>query len=114
MARTTGDTFAEGMRKILGQLGEMSMLPDADLEFITSLQGMIAGYMRNAVSTGGGEMQMPGGPQTGMMPPGPPPMPPSGGMGMPPMQGGAMPGLSVPPPNMEELSRTLGRTDMAQ
>lgn len=96
MARTTGDTFAEGLKKLLGQLGLLSALPDADLQFIQELQGMIAGYIRSGVaSVGGGDVQF--------TQPSPQPSPMAGGMG-------SMMGLSptANPTSMDEIRRTLG------
>lgn len=106
MARTTGDTFAEGLRKMLGQLGQLSALPDADLEFIQQLQGMMAGYMRSGVSSvGGGDVQL--------TQPSPTPM----GVPASPMAGGAGPmmGLSptADPTSMDEIRRTLGSQSRA-
>lgn len=125
MAATTGDTMAEGLKKMLGQLGALMSLPDADANFLSGIQNEIAGYLRSgAMAAQGGELQLPPGPGApgpanatdhggmgGMMGGmgGPPPdmgggggMGPGGDMNMPP--GG---GMGIQPPNPDELSRML-------
>ena len=100
MARTTGDTFAEALKKIVGMLAESATLPDADLQFSTGLQLAIAKYMQQATAavTGGGntQLQQPGAGGMG------------GGMGGPAgMPLGATPGLTQGGPNMDEMRRAL-------
>ena len=95
MARTTGDTFAEALKKIVGMIAQSATLPDADLQFSTGLQLAIAKYMQQATAavTGGGNTQL-------QQP---------GGMGAAPagMPLGATPGLTQGGPNMDEMRRAL-------
>lgn len=103
MARTTGDTYFEGLRKILGQLGQMAALPDADLQFSTQLQSMIAGYIRAGVSSvGGGDVQQSQqAPQANLM--------------MQPGPSGPMQGLSPSADlgSMDEIRRLVGSQNRA-
>lgn len=108
MARTTGDTMAEGLQKTIQQISSLMVLPDADLQFLQGIQEVIATYIQQGgQSSQGGNLTMPAGPG---MPGGPPPM--GGGMGGPPMgsPGGMMagPGMGgLQPPNPDELRRAL-------
>lgn len=110
MARTTGDTMAEGLQKILAQMGQLLALPDADMSFLNDVQNQIAQYLREgAQAAQGGNLAMPPGPGA----PGPASASPTsalmgmggGGMGMMAPPGGSM---GIQPPNMDELNRTLG------
>lgn len=104
MARTTGDTMAEGLQKTIQQISSLMVLPDADLNFLQGLQEAIATYIQQGgQSSQGGNLTMPAGPG---MPGGPSPM---GGpaMGAP---GGMMAGPGIgglQPPNPDELRRAL-------
>lgn len=101
-------TMTEGLTTVLSDIAKLQAAPDADLDFLTSLQQAIVGKIRS---------MQPGGQQ-----PGQPGQPSPGGMGGPAgmVQGGAMQGLSptgggqLPDmggaggPNMDELRRALG------
>ena len=98
-------TFSDGLKTILGQVAELSVLPDADLQFCLGLQAMITQHLRAGLSQAfGGNLS----PDAG----GPGPIPTQG---PPPgaYTGGAMQGLAVDPANMDELRRTLGNTGRA-
>lgn len=100
-------TFAEGIKGVLGQVAELSVLPDADLQFCLAIQAMITQHLRQGLSQAfGGNLS----PDAG----GPGPINPQQGGAPPGMYtGGAMPGLAVDPANMDELRRTLGNTGRA-
>lgn len=103
----TNDSFQNGLRKIIGEVAQLSTLPDADLNLCNDLQTLIANHLRQGVSqamggfvdpnvappplTGGGSPGMggPGGPPPGMH------------------TGGAMMGLTPGMPAVDELSRLL-------
>lgn len=108
----------EALSKVVSDISQAMVTPDADIQFLTQLQGVIVGRMRQGM--GGGQGQSPGGPPGGMSPPqGPPPQagPPSPGSppggGQPPgapMQGGPTPNGVQPlaqAPNPDELRRML-------
>lgn len=103
------NTFNEAMQKILSQLAIAGTLPDADIEFLATVQAAITQKLRDSAGGqqpgGAGAMggAPPGGPLTG----GGPPM-------MPPGAGGAMPGLVPSAPNMDEIRRTIGATGAVQ
>jgi hypothetical protein len=40
------DNMSEGLKKLLRQVADLMVLPDADLQFLTSLQGTITEYIR--------------------------------------------------------------------
>lgn len=117
MAKTTGDTMAEGLQKVIQQIAALTSLPDADADFLMGLQTGVAQYLRDgAQAASGGNLQMPPGPGA----PGPQSasptmgMPGSGGLGGPPPGApggmGMGPGtMGIQPPNMDELSRLLGQ-----
>lgn len=116
MAKTTGDTMAEGLQKVIQQVAALTSLPDADTNFLMGIQAGIAQYLRDgAQAAAGGSLQLPPGPGA----PGPASASPTSGLGGPPpgMPGGmgAGPGIGgIAPPNlgagnMDELSRLLGQ-----
>lgn len=90
------NTFNEAMQKILQQLAVAGTLPDADLEFLATVQAAITQKLRDGatagqppVPQGGGQMQD------------------QGAMGPAPM-GGPMQGVSPSAPNMDEIRRMVG------
>lgn len=108
--------MAEGLPKLLADVAQMMAAPDADVQFLSGLQGAIVQQIRNAPGlqdpqqqammqaqaqgqaggAPGGSAGMPG--QAGAQPPGPSAM------------GGAMPGLTPTAPNMDEIRRMLAAT----
>lgn len=124
MARTTGDTMAEGLQKQLSQLGALMALPDADMNFLQGVQSAIATYLQQGAmgATQGGNINLPPGPgapgpanatNQGMPPMGGMQGPAAGGPGIPPMMQGPGVGGIQPPPNMDELRRVLGPRGIA-
>lgn len=110
MANNANDTMTEGLKKLLGQLGQLMVLPDADPQFLTGLQMGISDFLKgqydvNAVAQSQNQGQAPQqlmgqlGQQMGMAAPTSPP----------PMTGGAngMAGISGGMPNPDELRRLL-------
>lgn len=116
MASNIGDTYAEGMKKVLSQLAEIGTLPDADTEFLMGIQQAITQQLRDqAAQATQAQIQGSQAPTQQMASMGMPD--PSGGGAPPfgPSGGGApMQGLGASVPNMDELSRVLGRSGSAQ
>jgi len=103
------DTWPNGLKKILGEIAQLSTLQDADLNFANELQSHIVGHLRQGLSTAFGQFVDPN--------VGPPALGPSQQqMGPPPgtMTGGATQGLSPGMPAVSELSRMLGNTGAVQ
>ena len=103
MATRSTNTFPELLQRLLGDVAQGMTLPDADMDFLTEVQGMIVGALRAPVT----QME-----EAGLLPAGPT----AGPMGMPP--GGAGPQMApLPPgggympqpaaPNADELRRLL-------
>lgn len=90
------NTFNEAMQKILQQLAVAGTLPDADLEFIATVQAAITQKLREGATQG-----QPGVPQGGAPQMGPGMAPPMGA-------GGPMQGLAPSAPNMDEIRRMVG------
>lgn len=119
MAAAPYDSMNEGLRKLLSQIAQLKVAPDADMDLLGGLEGMIVQYMQQvanqAAGGGGGAQGVPGGgmggPSGGGM--GGDPMAAMAGMGgapptsIAPGGGGGMAGLAVGPPNMDELRRVL-------
>lgn len=109
------DSWANGLKKILGDVAQLSTLQDADVGFAQHLQDAIVGHLRQGLATSFGQYVDPN-----VAPPpldgggngGPPEMP----QGPPPgtMTGGASPGLNPGMPAVGELARILGNTGAVQ
>lgn len=97
---SVNDSFENGLRKILGEVAELSTVPDADLPFCNHLQGMIVGFLRQGLQGAFG----------GMMSPDVAP-PPLGGPPPGTMTGGAMQGLNPGMPPVDELRRLVGGSE---
>ncbi len=106
------ETAVDGLKKILSDIAQVSILPDADPQFIQQLQQMVVDHLKQM----GSQQNTPGGMAGPAGPPppgGPPGMAPPGAGSPPPgmMTGGAQPGLNIGGqdgmPNMDELSRML-------
>jgi hypothetical protein len=86
------NTFEEALHRMLGDLTQMKVLPDADLPWIIDLETQIVGKIREPIDRMQAATQAP--------PPGSPGMPPMAG-GMPPGPGGGLPpdlAAMLPPP----------------
>lgn len=93
------NTFNEAMQKILQQLAVAGTLPDADLEFIATVQAAITQKLREGATQGQPQPPMGGAPMQG------------GPMGPPPMgAGGPMQGLAPSAPNMDEIRRMTSQS----
>lgn len=99
-------TFAESMSKVLQDITAGLTAPDADVQFLTQLQGIVVGRMRAGQSA-----PHPGGaPQQGQ--PQPQPQGPPQGQSGPPGQLQGMPGPNgvqslAAAPNPDELRRMI-------
>lgn len=120
------NTFAEGLQKLLQDVSNLKVTPDADLQFVYELETMLLGKIREPID------QMAASQGGQQMPPAAPPMAPpmdpmmgggdpmaalmggGGGMPMDPNMGAGGPppaGLRMNPgqPNPDELRRLLGQ-----
>lgn len=109
------DNFTEGLKKLLGPVSQLMMLPDADVDYLTNLQmairNKVMGAYMSAAQLGPsaemGQPPLPGSimsqdgavPSMGLGPVPPTPMGPGGA------SGGGMGGIA--PPNADELRRVL-------
>jgi len=104
------NTFGEALQKLLRDLADMKVMPDADLPFIVDIETKVIGKLRSGIdqSVQSGNSSVPvgigGGPEMAMPPM---PMDPMAG----PMPGGppGVPGVSTSPqmPSTDELRRLL-------
>ena len=110
------NTMTEGLRRLLADLADMKILPDADISFILDIEQQIVTKLREPIDSlhqqgttnATPPDQMPPGMDPSMMGAGPPPMGPGAGMGAPGPQDQQIPGLSQRRmPNPDELRRIL-------
>lgn len=109
MAGSTNETMAEGLKKIMPAIAQLMVLPDADPQFLMSLQMAITTYLRQGAAQEAGQMTGTGPASSinDVAPGGPvPPMGAAGPMGPGGMAGGGMGGLGTAP-NPDELRRLL-------
>jgi len=92
MASAAPTTMTEALQKVIQDISGAMTTPDADIPFLTQLQGVIVGRMRAGSGAGGGQMQQ----RPGMGMPGQQQGMPGGGM-QPAMAGGAPPPPGQPP-----------------
>lgn len=102
MAAGQSDSMAEGLKKVLSQVAQMQVLPDADMGFLQALQQGIVHYLQQNASkmAHAGAMGGPPNPMAGVgggMGGAPPSSPMGGGMGGMGGMGGGAP-MSPPPP----------------
>lgn len=113
MTVKAGGTFVESLRNTLGDLAQIATMPDADLQFIVQLQGIITQFIRQqAMATlgppGGAPGGAPGGEagaQAGGAPSQPGLGPPPAPQGIAPGGGAGMAGMGTP--NPDELRRVM-------
>lgn len=114
-------TMLEALNKVISDISQAMVTPDADIQFLTQLQGVIVGRMRQGPGNGGQQPHPQGQPPMGGQmspPPGQPPGPPQGGGG--PAPGGPVggPGGGGPPPGgpgqMQGPPSPNGVTPLAQ
>ncbi len=113
MAGGDAQRMNDGLKKLLGDIGQLMATPDADQQFLAKLQQAIYTRMGQPSPQGqGAPGQQPGGmpgaaPPQGApgQPPGPPHAMPGGGVGGQGGFGGA--GLGNAMPNPDELRRIL-------
>lgn len=101
MANMANDTMTEGLKKLLGQIGQLMSLPDSDSQFLTGLQMGIADFLKGQYDVEKASQQQNQG-QGPAMPS--PAMSPNSA----PMTGGQLGMGGIQPPNPDELSRLLG------
>lgn len=100
--KNTGDTMVEGLKKILSMIAQLTILPDADLNFLTQLQQTVGDQLRGGGQAPGAGAD-PNNPQGAA---GAPPGPDMGSLGMPP------PGVGSPPPGMNTGGASMGINPM--
>ena len=120
MANAIPATMTEALQRVVQDISSAMTTPDADIPFLTQLQGVIVGRMRAGAGGGmqhqmGGGPQAPGGPPQGPPPGaggpgGPPPGAPQGGPGGP----GGPAGPAGPPGMMQGGPTPNGVTPLAQ
>ena len=107
------NTMTEGLRKLLGDLGDLKILPDADIPWLLNMEQQLVAKLREpydaqkqqGIGMGAGAPPPGAGGPPGMMPPG---QAPGGTPGGPPRQ--MVPGLSQRPQmNPDELRRVLSQ-----
>lgn len=108
------NTYIEALTKLLGQLGELKALDDANIEELIGIETMVLGYLKKPLQ----QAQQQG--LTNVPPSSAPPMGLMGGMGgMGGAPGGGMGSFPMPPPGgmsrtepqlppVDELRRMLG------
>lgn len=115
MAEGSNETMAEGLKKIMSAIAQLMVLPDADVQYLMSLQGNITDYIRQSSAAMAGQATGtgPASAINDVAPGGPVPPMGAGGGGMPGMggppgggMGGGMQGLAAAP-NPDELRRLL-------
>lgn len=101
MALRSQNTMAESLQKMLGDVADMKVLPDADLQFLIELETVILQKLRAPIDQIMGQAQ-PQGAMNTMDPAFP-------GSGTPAMQQ-RVPGIrnEAPMPNMDEFMRSMG------
>lgn len=104
-------SMSQGLQKILGELAQLKLAPDADMQLLMGLeQAIIQSVQQKSQQQGQpGQPGQPGGQpgQGGGGPQGLPPMNPQTG-------GGPSMGLGSQLPNPDELRRMLGATGASQ
>lgn len=100
------NTFGEALQRLLGDLAQMKVLPDADLPWIVDVETKVIGKLREGIDgvAASGASQVPGDPMLGQaigaqgqMPGGPAPQ-------------SGIPGLrSNPTMNPDDLARIMGQ-----
>ena len=98
MASRSTNTMSEGLQRILGDISQLKTVGDADLTYLTELETMVIGKLREPIDAVKQNA-------TGM----PPAMAGPSDMGMPPgsgQGGGLMSGAQPPAP--DDLQRLLG------
>lgn len=102
MALRSQNTMAESLQKMLGDVADMKVLPDADLQFLIELETVILQKLRAPIDDIMG--QSGGQPQPQQMMGGVP------GSGAPMPGGERVAGIrnEAPMPNMDEFMRSMG------
>lgn len=101
----SNDSWVNGLKKMLGEVAQLSTLQDADVEFAQHLQDTIVGHLRQGLPGSFGPYVDPNAAPPSLMQQGPPPGT---------MTGGATQGLSPGVPAIAELSRMLGNPGAVQ
>lgn len=130
MAYQDNESMGEGLKKLMGQISQLMLTPDADIQFLSQMQLQVRdAVMKQAsaaanlsqgvagvASAGGGGLPggAPGGPMGGAAPmlgpagPQPSPAGPIGAPSLGPLGGGLGGGAAgIPTPNPDELRRVL-------
>ena len=109
-AGTAAQSFNDALGDVFMSISNAKLSPDADLGFLNKLEMVVMGRLKHSdqQQPGGAQPPGPAGPPGGGAPPGPPPggAPPGG----PPPQGGPQPHASIPPPDMDEVRKTIAQS----
>src|SRR4051794_32533813 len=97
----TNQTMQEGLNRLVADIAQMMVLPDADLDFLSQLQMAVTQYVKQPTQSQQPQSAVPGG--AGGPTPGGPPGP--GIANSSGMMGGASMGVGTP--NPDELRRML-------
>jgi hypothetical protein len=113
-------SFTDALGEVSMAIAQAKLSNDADLPFLNQLEMVVIGRLKHAGQQGPGGAQPAGMPGAqGGAPGGPspeaPPGPPAGPQGAPPPemgppQGGPNPHAAIPPPDMEDVRRTIAET----
>lgn len=100
MALRSQNTMAESLQKMLGDVADMKVLPDADLQFLIELETVILQKLRAPIDDIMGQGPMNNQSMVGQVP----------GSGAQAMPMERVPGIrnEAPMPNMDEFMRQMG------
>jgi hypothetical protein len=110
------ESFSDALGDIHIAIANAKLSPDADLGFLNQLEMVVMGRLKHPdQSKQPGGAQPPGSGQPGGGGPGQPPgqagpPPPGGPANAPPPQGGPAPHASIPPPDMDDVRKTIAQT----
>jgi hypothetical protein len=107
-AQGNPESFQDALGDIFMAIANAKLSPDADLGFLNKIEMVVMGRLKQPPAQPGGA-QPPGsqGPPGGGAPGSPPPAgAPPGGQAAPP-QGGPNPHAAIPPPDMDDVRKTV-------
>lgn len=118
MASAQPTTMVEALQRVISDVSAAMVTPDADIPFLTQLQGVVVGRMRQGSGQPQGQPQQGGGQPGGQpgQPPQPQQQPPGGGPGGQPSPAGPPSGPpgGAPGPQLQGRPTPNGVTPLAQ